>query len=121
MTYFIRLPATPSTVRQARLFVEEALLSSDFERLDDARLLVSELVTNAVVRAVSPVELRVSSGPGAVRVEVHDESSLVPLVVDALPTAEQGRGMAIVHRTADRWGVDQKPDRGKSVWFELDA
>lgn len=117
----IRLPASQVAPRRARRFVEDTFPGPALPRLDDAKLLVSELVTNAAIRALSPVELRITQGRSAVRVEVHDHSCTWPIMVDAPPSAERGRGLAIVDRVADRWGVEQVPGNGKAVWFELNT
>ncbi len=99
--------------------MEEVFPDCAAARLDDAKLLVSELVTNAVVRALSPVELRVIESVRSVRIEVHDRSPHVPSPADAGPDAEHGRGLSIVDRLADRWGTDRGDADGKAVWFEL--
>ena len=119
MAHEIRLPAGPTTPRSARQFVEEVFPPAAASRLDDAKLLVSELVTNAVVRALSPVDLRVIESDDAVRVEVHDRSERIPTISHAAPDAESGRGLSIVDRLADRWGTVRMPELGKAVWFEL--
>ncbi len=85
---------------------------------ETAELCTSELATNAVLHARSPVLLVASRTPEGVRIEVQDEA---PGVVEAgsLETAgERGRGLALVDALASCWGVDQH-EGGKSVWFEL--
>ena len=121
MAHEIRLPASPMTPRSARQFVEAVFPPAAAARLDDAKLLVSELVTNAVARALSPVELRVIEFARAVRVEVHDLSFHPPEPVNASADAESGRGLTIVDRLADRWGTTRKTHDGKAVWFELNT
>jgi hypothetical protein len=90
-------------------------------------LLVSELVTNAVVHTGRPAVLRLSlPGPAApatpsatVRVEVADTSSRAPVPRCAGGDATGGRGLALVDCLADRWGWSPE-DAGKSIWCELD-
>lgn len=82
-------------------------------------LLVSELVTNAVLHALSAATVRLDLGPAVVRVEVQDGESRQPGVVDARATAESGRGLQMVQQLADRYGWTRLR-RGKLVWFELD-
>jgi signal transduction histidine kinase len=83
-------------------------------------LLVSELVTNAVVYARSRVTVVVESRGELLRVGVHDSSPELPVRVEADPTAESGRGLNIVDRLALRWGVDvEGRSPGKTVWFEI--
>jgi two-component sensor histidine kinase len=81
-------------------------------------LLVSELVTNAVVHAACDVRLRVTAG-SPVRVEVHDENPEPPRARAREPLEVGGFGLVIVESVASRWGVEPQPT-GKVVWFELD-
>jgi anti-sigma regulatory factor (Ser/Thr protein kinase) len=107
---------TPS---EARRFVEATLRRWHCNDIAEvACLLTSELVTNAVLHARSRVELVVARTDGGVRVEVHDSS---PRPASAFPVAvtdTRGRGLGLVDRLSDDWGVDPL-DPGKSVWFAL--
>jgi anti-sigma regulatory factor (Ser/Thr protein kinase) len=87
--------------------------------LDDVKLLVSELVTNAVIHAHSEVEVAVRLMPDAIRIEVIDRGPTSMLTPTA-PTqdAESGRGLLLVESMASSWGVEPL-DHGKSVWFEV--
>lgn len=87
------------------------------------RLLVSELVTNAVrhVSSAQPVELAVRIGAGSIRVEVRDGGAgFEPGEPGELRPrgADGGFGLFLVERMASRWGVDMRD--GTRVWFELD-
>lgn len=114
-----RLPAHPTSSRAARRFVTEALSRwGCTEAVDDAVLLVSELVTNAVLHARAPVDLVVRRSRGAIRIEVFDEGQGTPEPQFGPPDATGGRGLGLVHAVATRWGVDDRPP-GKSVWFEI--
>lgn len=117
-----RLAADPRSAGDARRVIKESLSSWGLERYsDDAALLVTELVTNAVSHVGSEVEVRVVLRAGAVRVEVTDFSphgTLSPSA--ATDDAEGGRGLAIVETLASRWGVCTATG-GKTVWFELDG
>ena len=112
-------PAARSPAR-ARTSVQEALPD---QISDDARqtvgLLVSELVTNAILHVGSGVEVNVHvRESGTVRVDVRDPSRFAPRRRD--PGLDStGRGLVLLDALADRWGVDVTND-GKSVWFELD-
>jgi anti-sigma regulatory factor (Ser/Thr protein kinase) len=117
----IELPGDRSGAARARHFVADLLSSwgvSD-ALIDDCRLLVSELVTNAVLHARSAPRVDVDRRDGGVRVAVSDTSAARPRVLDGGPYSAAGRGMMLVDRIASRWGVDPLPD-GKSVWFELE-
>jgi anti-sigma regulatory factor (Ser/Thr protein kinase) len=91
--------------------------------LEDVKLLVSELVTNAVRHPdqEGPIELELSVAGEGIRIAVSDpgEGFTKPTVGPPPPDALGGRGLLIVDRLASRWGVD--PGRPTRVWFELDA
>ncbi|MDT0393916.1 MULTISPECIES: ATP-binding protein [Streptomyces] len=90
---------------------------------DAAELALTELVAN-VVRHVPGRRCRVCFllQPGGVRVEVGDDSCVVPAPVGGSGLSEGGRGLVIVDAVSDRWGVVVRPDgRGKVVWFECRA
>lgn len=106
--------------RAARRFVTETLgrWRRDDDLLDDAAMVVTELVTNALVHARSATTVAVSSRPGTVRIEVADASPVVPVPRERHDTAASGRGIALVAAIAERWGAEPTPD-GKVVWVEL--
>ena len=112
-------PAVPESVGAARRFTRAALgrHGIDPEIIDTATLLVSELATNAVVHATSTIRLRIGVGE-EIRVEVRDASDDAPVIADAGPDRESGRGLAIVTTLADSWDWSPRPT-GKVVWFEL--
>ena len=118
----IHLAPALTSARQARRFVSDTLAEWGDERfVDAASLLVSELVTNAVVHAASAVDVSVGhEGIHAVlRVEVRDRSRRPPRMGGFDPEAVSGRGLALVEAMSDRWGVEND-DAGKRVWFELE-
>ncbi len=115
----IRLPAHPTSSRAARRFVTKALVSWRCETAaQDTSLLVSELVTNAIVHARTPLDLIVRRSRGCIRVEVYDAGYGVPEPGFVRPDAPNGRGLRLVQAVATRWGVDDRMP-GKSVWFEV--
>jgi len=115
------LGATARSVRDARGAMRRLFEGWGLSSLaETAELCTSELATNAVLHAHSPVLLIAARTADGVRIEVQDEA---PGAVHAgsLETAgERGRGLALVNALASCWGVDQH-DGGKSVWFELHA
>lgn len=121
-----QLPDGPSAPAQARTLVTDWVGAHlDRNTIEDIKLLVSELVTNAVRHpsASGPIEMTVTLRGGRVRVEVSDpggEGFRKPSVAQPPPPdALGGRGLLIVDRVATRWGVDGgRPTR---VWFELAA
>lgn len=87
-------------------------------------LLVSELVTNAVVHTGASAWLRVgrpadAPTPGTVRVEVLDRSARPPHPRRAAEADTGGRGLELVDCLADRWGW-QADGAGKRIWCEVD-
>src|SRR5206468_10246184 len=85
---------------------------------DDAALLASELMSNAIQHAAGPVEVRADRADGHLVVQVTDRSETRPSVRRADPWSERGRGMAMVQDGARDWGVWPHP-QGKIVWFKL--
>ena len=84
-------------------------------------LLISELVTNAVVHARSTVTVDLAvSDDGPVRVKVHDESPVRPTPRRHQADRPGGRGMHLLESLATRWGVEESRT-GKSIWFEVDG
>jgi anti-sigma regulatory factor (Ser/Thr protein kinase) len=97
------------------------LWGHDGSVIDDARLLISELVTNAVNHTRSPFSVSIAADSPKVRVAVRDTSSAVPVSRGRSEDAPNGgRGLQIVTALADDWGVVRNP-LGKTVWAELSA
>lgn len=88
---------------------------------EDLLLVVSELVTNAVVHGAEPIRVTMVRAPERVRVEVTDGAAASsPHGNPRPPTdAETGRGLSVVTRLAVAWGWRASPGRGKTVWAEL--
>jgi anti-sigma regulatory factor (Ser/Thr protein kinase) len=117
--YEQRLEPAPTSVRTARRAVTDQLHTAvDAEQLDCLVLCTSELVTNAIEHGAPPIALRIAHNNGTVRIEVTDTSSAMPRPARPSLTSVRGRGLLIVERCSDGWGVEERP-RGKTVWFEL--
>lgn len=115
----VSLGREPQAPRQARRFVDETLRRwRCAEALETIELLVSELVTNAVLHAESPAEVAVVLHPERIRIEVTDGSTALPQRREAAPVDPTGRGLALVEELATAWGVEVR-DEGKTVWFEV--
>lgn len=114
------------SVAAARAFVRDTLQGwGCAEIVDDAVVLTSELVTNAVVHAGTAADVRCLRGEDGVRVEVADRypEREVPLQATG-PSfgnldSEHGRGLLLCAALASRWGVEYTPSY-KQVWFQLD-
>ncbi len=89
--------------------------------VDDALLVISELVTNAVRHAgtSSTLELELGQTGAQLRVALADGSTAAPRPRRADRGAEDGRGMAILAALSDRWGIEPHQS-GKRVWWEVD-
>ncbi|KOG23150.1 MULTISPECIES: ATP-binding protein [Streptomyces] len=114
----------PAEVGRARRWARSRLAGSgigDDEPLADTLvLIISELVTNAVVHTGCPAVLRMLfAAGGGVRVEVADASDRPPRPRHADGDDTNGRGLELVDGLADRWGW-QPEGAGKSIWCEVD-
>jgi len=114
------LPPDPTSVAAGRRFVADVLWQRGFptEVIDDAVLLASEAITNAVVHAGTAVDVVVAVDSFTARVEIHDRRPGAAEVVHADAEAPCGRGLRVVAAVADAWGC-HPTGPGKCVWFEL--
>lgn len=126
----LEVGSDPEEVGRARRWARSRLagfgLEPDGSLVETLVLLVSELVTNAVVHTGRPAVLRMFlsgrlvTGRRTVRIEVADTSSSPPLRRRAEGEATGGRGLELVGGLADRWGWLQE-GTGKRIWCELDS
>ena len=87
--------------------------------LDDALLLVSELVTNAVRHGAPPITMHVTCDHNTgMTVRVSDTNPTSPTAGPADHGQESGRGVGLVDVLSDEWGVEAA-EAGKAVWFRL--
>jgi anti-sigma regulatory factor (Ser/Thr protein kinase) len=120
------LPAELESAVAARRLLASAAAAwrLDSAVADDAALAVSELVTNAVLHAGTPVGVRLTRLGRGVRIEVEDGNPYLPVVDAARPEdllsnrSMTGRGLALVAATADRWGCEPACT-GKITWAEV--
>lgn len=111
-------------VAHVRQFLRDQLHQWNLDTvLDEMEVLVSEVVTNALIHAHSEVDLRLRALPDRIRVEVRDSDPHPPIPTpiistsDANQEAESGRGLLIVDALAAAWG-SSPAGRGKNTWFE---
>jgi anti-sigma regulatory factor (Ser/Thr protein kinase) len=121
--YEVDLARDPDSAAEARRALGEVSDHLSPRRLEDAQLLVSELVTNAIRHAgldeADTIKLVVETGDRALRIEVCDTGRGFELSEpEPDPARPSGWGLYLVRELSDRWGVD----RGglTRVWFELD-
>ncbi|MEV3991229.1 SpoIIE family protein phosphatase [Streptomyces sp. NPDC049837] len=114
------------SVATARAFVRDTLQGWGYtDVVDDAVVLTSELVTNAVIHAGTAADVLCLRTENGVRIEVADRypEREVPLQGTgrslSSPDSENGRGLLLCAALASRWGVEYSPTH-KQVWFQLD-
>ncbi|MFD6531900.1 ATP-binding protein [Streptomyces sp. NPDC060184] len=126
----LEVGADPAEVGRARRWARSRLEGSGIRKdeplAETLILLISELVTNAVVHTGCPAVLRMLFGPtgapgagGTVRVEVADASARPPKQRHAEGDDTNGRGLELVDGLADRWGW-MPEGTGKQIWCEVD-
>jgi anti-sigma regulatory factor (Ser/Thr protein kinase) len=130
----LTLAAVPTAVGAARRYARNELTKAKLAALiDDAELIISELVTNAViatgVMAAEPkwpeleglavIRIRLGFGPSSIFIEVWDHDPELPIPQQASEYAEGGRGLLIVNTLCTRWSARTVADGGKVVWGEL--
>lgn len=111
-------PAMTSPGR-ARDFVERCCNQHDLSYLvEDICLVVSELVTNAVIHARTRIRVRIEEWLLCVKVTVYDESVDLPLMSPGCQSSEDesGRGLWLVEALSAAWGTDLAGAEGKSTW-----
>jgi anti-sigma regulatory factor (Ser/Thr protein kinase) len=116
----VRLTTGPAAAGEARREVRAVICAWDVP-VDPglAALLTSELVTNAIRhQAGGTITLAISCSFGQLRVDVHDTSRSLPVLMDAAADAETGRGLMLVATLSAGWGVYRTP-AGKAVYFTL--
>lgn len=114
----LHLDPQPHLVSAARAFVLEHCGDLSTETRDVLELLTSELVTNAILHAGTPLEVGLTRSAASVVVTVHD---LDQRRVEQLPYPgrEGGWGLGLVSALATESSLDPHPDGGKTAWFRL--
>lgn len=116
-----RLPPRVTASRTARDFVSRACLDWGLRHeVASACLVVSELVTNAVLHATPDIDLSLSRHGGRLRLAVRDRSATVPSPRGSDLARTTGRGLALIEGCSRSWGVLPTADGGKVVWAVLD-
>lgn len=126
----LTIPAAPEAIKIARSFTRDTLRSWDMTGLaDDAQLVVSELVTNALMHTRDSdlpgprpvIGLRLMAQPPWLLCMVTDPSQQIPLPRQADPDDCSGRGLQVIESCSSRWGWNLLDESGKIVWALLPA
>ena len=117
-----QLAPVPTSAAEARQFVERTLRTWDcYDLIESARLIVTELVSNAIqhIPAHDQMRLTLELRSDVVRISVEDVGS--DGVVECVATdvlSERGRGLRLVEGLSECWGVERR-EHHKIVWAEL--
>ena len=116
----LRLWPVPASCRDARRAVGRFCADHALDDVtDDAVLLTSELVANAVEHAAGMVTVHALLLDDALVVAVRDDCDELPATATPMPSyAERGRGLHVLDELARDWGVNRQT-HGKTVWFRL--
>lgn len=118
----LHITNSPRAVRVARHTIRTALRAFGLpqEPTDTAELLTSELVSNAVQHADSPLYVRARTRDGVLRVSVWDDHPELPQPLPPSTTDPFGRGLYLVQHLSRAWGhYLLRTTPGKVTWFEL--
>ena len=131
----VQLCPAPGSAKAARDFTAAVLCTWGLaDALPDARLVVSELVTNALRHGLAaarlpapcaprppgpPIGLRLLRHPAGLRCEVTDPSDIMPTCLAPDDNAEIGRGLCLIAALSHQWGAAPLPAGGKCVWADL--
>jgi anti-sigma regulatory factor (Ser/Thr protein kinase) len=117
--YYVALDSQ-NPAAQARRLVTQACDSWPTTRIEDAQLLVTELVANAVLHGQGDVLVRIAARPDLLHVSVADDHPGTPVMANPSLRDEHGRGLRIIDALAHSWGTALGPNpNGKAVWFAL--
>lgn len=118
-TVVLRLPPEPESVGAARRALRDQLAAWGADELDFvATQALTELATNAVIHAHTEFTVTIVWSGDLLRVAVQDGSLKLPRQRGYAVDATTGRGLALVDRLCQSWGVD-RDGAGKTVWFEV--
>jgi anti-sigma regulatory factor (Ser/Thr protein kinase) len=116
----LQLKGDREDVRTGRRFLAQTLIRFGWDdRVDDASLMLSELLANVALHARTACSVLVSANEGLLRVEVEDGSPILPRIQHFSIDTTTGRGLRLVERLAKSWGVERTA-AGKAIWFCLE-
>jgi anti-sigma regulatory factor (Ser/Thr protein kinase) len=115
----------PASAAEARRAARSALTAWGLSRhlgLDDTvQLLVTELVSNGVRHARTPLELVLKFDGSRLRISLADGDPRLPVAAERQELTVGGFGLALIGSLSTNWGTDLDAPRGKTVWFEIDT
>jgi anti-sigma regulatory factor (Ser/Thr protein kinase) len=114
-----RFPAQPTAVAQVRRMIAETLPGLEPPIAESVTLMVSELATNSVQYAGTDFTVTIERLPRRIRIGVTDAGPGEPVMRAPTPRDASGRGLRIVERLSDSWGVQHGSACGKTVWFTV--
>ena len=121
--YRLPLPPHPIASRQAHIALKWAL--ADWcvrgDPVDSIRVVLGELVTNALKHSTDVFELELRRGGDLVVIEVRDCNDATPEVELPDGLAINGRGMLLVNVLSKEWGVRHEKEGGKTVWAKIQS
>ena len=113
------LPAGPRTGAEARWFLSEALQDQDVDiDVDAAKLLTTEVASNAARHGKEPIELSIELEESDLRVSVFDHGPGFDPATLPGPGDTGGSGVPLLRELSSEWGVDRRDD-GMEVWFRI--
>ncbi len=115
------IPPDLAATSDVRRHVASACTGLSPDTVEAARLMATELFSNAVRHGSGAVVLVVGREVGALHVEILDEGLDLPVLAEPSPAAEGGMGLRLVSELASDWGVGTRSDGqpGKRVWFSI--
>lgn len=114
-----QFPAEAGSARAARVWSEPVLRTWGMNgSTSSALIVISELVTNAIVHGHDPIEVSMTCRDGSVRVAVSDGGGGAVAPADPAEREVGGHGLHLVEAMSLAWGVDDTP-AGKTVWADL--
>ena len=120
-----RLSREAAQVRHAREQASKALYEWDLgEHAELCELIVSELVTNAILHGAEPIDFRLACDPNHLRVEVHDNGTGRPVECRTDPEDERGRGLTLIGGLIQPHGgtrcvIDDDTGPGKTIYVSV--
>jgi anti-sigma regulatory factor (Ser/Thr protein kinase) len=121
-TLSVRLLPEPEAVAESRRFVGDVLAVWGVDEMlaVTVPLLADELVTNAILHGLPPIDLTLNWDDPVLRVEVSDSEDELPVMVEPpRPAGDGGYGLLLIEQLSHQWGAARRANGGKIVWFEM--